>query len=195
MRLGIDIDDTITDTYEVLFNYAQRYNVEELHKSANINKEACTTHHYTSHMHNWNDEERETFWKKYYLEILSKVRLKTFAKEYLLKLAENNEIYLITARFDNENEDARKVTEEWLKQNGIKYNKLILDAEEKGKVAKENKIDVFIDDSFDNCKNVSREGIRTYIMDSRTNRALDESKENFMRVYSWAHLYQQLNLN
>lgn len=195
MRIGIDIDDTITDTYEVLFNYAQRYNVEELHKSAAINMGKCTSHHYTSFMHNWNDDEASKFWRKYYLEILGKVRPKTFAKEYISKLAENNEIYLITARFDDDTESAKKVTEEWLKDHGIKYDKLILKAEQKDIVAKENNIDIFIDDSFDNCQSVSNAGIKTYLMDSRTNRVLDESKENFSRVYSWAHLYQQLNLN
>jgi len=194
MRIGIDIDDTITDTYEVIFNYAQRYNVEELKKSAEINRGICTSHHYTAFMHNWNKEETDNFWKKYYIEMIKKIKPKTFARDYIERLAKDNEIYFITARFECEGESISDLTKEWLERENIKYDKLIVNAEDKAEIAMKNAIDIFIDDSFDNCKSVSSKGIKTYIMDSRTNRNIDESKENFSRVYSWAHLYQELKI-
>ena len=32
MRIGIDIDDTISNTYDILFNYAQKYTIEDIKK-------------------------------------------------------------------------------------------------------------------------------------------------------------------
>ena len=50
MNIGIDIDDTIANTYEVLFNYAQKYTIEDLKRSGKINRNGklythmyCTT--------------------------------------------------------------------------------------------------------------------------------------------------------
>lgn len=195
MRIGIDIDDTISDTYEVLFNYAQKYTVEELKKEINITpKKAYYDHNYTESIHGWNEEEAIGFWKKYYENMLKEVKPKTFAKTYIDKLAKNNEIYLITARFEVESLDIRKLTEVWLKKYQIPYNKLIINANDKAKIARENGIELFIDDSFENCKGVSNEGIRTFLMDSKANASIDVSDEKFERVYSWPHLYQEINL-
>ena len=57
MNIGIDIDDTIADTYEVMFAYAQKYTVEDLKKSAKIKElEDLTNHFYTRAMHSWTQE-------------------------------------------------------------------------------------------------------------------------------------------
>ena len=67
---------------------------------------------------------------------------------------EGNEIIFITARFSNSdfNIDVENITKYWLLQNDIPYDKLIINANEKQKVAIEEKIDVFLDDSIRNCE-------------------------------------------
>ena len=181
MKIGIDIDDTISNTYDVIFNYAQKYTIEELKREINIsNKKGYYDHNYTESIHGWNKVESVMFWEKYYKEILHKVRPKTFAKEYLNKIAEDYEIYLITARFDIPGLDVKKITEEWLSNYEIPYVKLITNANN--------------DDSFNNCRAVSDIGIKTYLMDSRPNSNIDLSEENFERVFSWPHLYQKIKL-
>ena len=195
MKIGIDIDDTISNTYDVVFNYAQKYTLEELKRDLNIsNNKSYYDHNYTESIHGWNKIETVVFWEKYYKEMLQNVRPKTFAKEYIDKLAENNDIYLITARFNLPGIDAKKITEEWLEKYEIPYVKLITNANNKDKIAKEYEIKLFIDDSFNNCKAVSNEGIKTFLMDSKANSSIDLSNENFERVYSWPHLYQKINL-
>ena len=100
MNIGIDIDDTISNTYEYLFPYAQQYTINELKKEIkNVNRNALD-HMYTTTFHNWNKEEEKEFFRKYYKEILNKVQPKEYAVEVINKLKkQGHKIYLITARF------------------------------------------------------------------------------------------------
>ena len=192
MKIGIDIDDTITNTYEVLFNYAQKYTTEELNKTGKIRNVDCLTHGYTEKSHDWTKEEANVFWSKYYHPMIKNVRPKIFAIEYIKELAKGNEIYLITARYDDETRTAEKLTIEWLEKYDVPYKELFVQAEDKLAVAKKVGIDVFIDDSFANCKQVSEGGIKSYMIESMINKNLDISNEKFERVYSWPHLYQEI---
>ena len=192
MIIGIDIDDTIADTYEVMFNYAQEYTANVLKREPIIKElNSCKTHFYTRELHSWNNEEEINFFNLYYEKILTNTKPKTLALEYLRELSKNNKIVLITARRKVDFLDVEKVTLKWIKENNIPYQKLIIDASDKQKIAEDEKIDVFIDDSFKNCKAVSDSGIKTYIMDSRVNRDLNDEK--IKRIYSWPHLYMELN--
>ncbi len=197
MIIGIDIDDTITDTYEVIFNYAQEYTVKVLNRDPKIKEVSdCASHYYTKVLHNWSDDENEKFWELYYEKNLKEVKPKTLVVEYLNKLkSEGNKLVLITARVQPENYkfNVEEETKKWLQKNNVPYDKLIINGNHKEKIAKEEKIDLFIDDSFKNCQAVSDVGIKTYIMDSRVNR--DLNRQDIERVYSWPHLYIKIKNN
>lgn len=192
MIIGIDIDDTISDTYEVMMNYAQEYTINVLKREPILNESVdCSNHFYTKYMHNWKDDEDLDFLNLYYEKILKEVRPRTLAIEYLRKLQEEgNKIILITARWECDFFDVRKTTENWLKENNVPCDKLIINAENKLIAAREEKVDVFIDDSFSNCEMVSNGGIKSYLMDSRVNKGL--KNEKIERIYSWPHLYMKL---
>lgn len=191
MRIGIDIDETIADSYEVAFAYAQKYTINELGRSGKIQNYVSEHHEYLNSMHNWNYEEEMNFFHKYYEKIIKQVKPFTFAVDTIEKLKkEGNEIVIISARWPEENFDVQAVTLEWLKANHIEYNDIVLNAENKGKVALDKKLDLFIDDSFKNCTDVANTGIKTYIMDTRTNKGLNA--ENITRVYSWPDIYDRI---
>ena len=62
MNIGIDIDDTISDTYTYFFNYAQEYTINDLKRSASINRDIkCFTHLYCAKMHSWSEDEEKDF--------------------------------------------------------------------------------------------------------------------------------------
>lgn len=190
MNIGIDIDDTISDTYSTLFPYAQKYTIEDLHKTGKINEyHKCATHKYVQAMHDWTEEEEKPFWKKYYEKCLSEAKIKLFAKETIDKLAKNNKIILITARWENEEKSIQKLTKQWLKDNEVYYDNIILDAQDKLKIAKEYNINLFIDDSFANCSKIAEAGIDTFMMDTKANS--EYNNEKITRVYSWPHVYQE----
>lgn len=191
MKIGIDIDDTIADTYELIMNYAQEYTIEFLKREPIIKHESCGNHYYAQYLHGWKQGEDIEFLNLYYKNIIEKVRPRTLSVNYLEKLKqEKNEIILITARWETDKFDVIELTKKWVKENNIPCDKLIINAENKLVAAKQEKLDIFIDDSFKNCKMVSDSGIRTYIMDTGVNRDLEDEK--IERVYSWPHLYMKL---
>lgn len=189
MRIGIDIDDTISDTFSALFPYAQKYTIEELGRTGKVDTLNAPNHMYTRTIHGWSEEEDKGFLDMYYEKFVKEVPVKILAKEYIDKLAKDNEIYIITARFKGRSADIEELTKQWLEENKIPYKQLIFDAQDKVKIAKELKLDLFIDDSYSNCKTLSENGIRTFIMDSKVNSRFD--LENVTRVYSWPHAYQE----
>jgi uncharacterized HAD superfamily protein len=145
-------------------------------------------------LHSWTEGEDLEFLKIYYEEIVNNARPRTLAVKYLKKLHdEGNKIVLITARWETDYFDVAKSTNEWVKRNNIPCDKLIINAENKLVAAQNENVDVFIDDSFSNCKMVSSAGIKTYLMDSRTNKGLKD--DNIERIYSWPHLYMKLKEN
>mgnify|MGYP004669563243 FL=1 len=192
MNIGIDIDDTISNTYDFLFNYAQKYTIIDKNKEIkNVNRNAIT-HMYTTTFHNWTDEEEKEFLNKYYEKIIKEVKPKMYAVEIINKLkAEGHKIYLITARFKMDNININLLTQKWVEENNIQYDKLIIDAQNKLEIAKENNIDIFIDDSIKNCETIANDGkIKTFIFDSIVN--INYKNEKITRVYSWPHLYQEI---
>lgn len=192
MRIGIDIDDTLTDTYELIFNYAQYFTANELKKEINQVDREKIKDRFTKNFHNWAKEDEEAFFDKYYETIVSNVRIKPFAKEIIDKLRdEKNEIYFITARFLSSKFDIEQATKKWLEENEIEYEGIYLNVSDKAKIIKENKIDILIDDNINNCLNAVENGIKTYIMDSLVNYSFKD--ERIERIYSWPHLYQVIN--
>ena len=192
MNIGIDIDDTISNTYEYLFPYAQIYTLDELNKEIkDVNRNAIT-HMYISTFHNWSKEEQKDFFIKYYDKIIKQVKPKLYAVDIINKLREEgHKIYLITARFQMNNFDVELETKRWLKENNIQYDKFIMNAQDKVSIAKQNNIDIFVDDAIKNCADMADTGIKTFIMDSIIN--LNYQNDKLTRVYSWPHLYQEIS--
>lgn len=191
MVIGIDIDDTIADTCEVLLNYAQEYTINVLKKEPILKEGSCNTHYYVQYLHGWENGEDIDFLNEYYEKVLVETKPKTLAIKYLQKLHdEGHKIVLITARWETDKFDVRKTTEEWVKNHNVPCDKLIINAENKLIACKNENVDLFIDDSFSNCQMVSKSGIKTFLMDTRANSGLKD--ENIERVFSWPHIYMKL---
>lgn len=191
MVIGIDIDDTISDTCEVMLNYAQEYTIDVLKREPILESKSCNNHFYIQYLHNWKEGEDIGFLECAYEKIITEAKPKTLAVKYLKKLHdEGNKIILITARWEAKNFDVKKTTEKWIEANDVPCDKLILNAENKLIAAKQENLDIFIDDSFSNCQMVSSSGIKTFLMDTRFNVGLNDEK--IERVFSWPHLYMKI---
>ena len=194
MNIGIDIDDTISETFETLLPYSQKYTIEDLKRESKIDFRAdLSNHFYIVYMNNWSEQEAIAFWSKYYAEILKQVNIKTFAAEVINKLKEQgHNIYLITARWDMPGDNIKEITRKWLEDKDVKYDELIINASDKTKLVEENKIDIFIDDSFNNCKSIAENtNSKVYMMTSRVNGNLNDDKVK--RVFSWPEIYDLIN--
>lgn len=197
MIIGLDIDDTITDTLSVMLAYAEKFTLEDLGREIEI-KEISSDMldpYYVQTLHSWNKEEELKFFQKYYKNMVEETMPFFFAVDIINKLrAEGHKIVLITARWDEITDygllEADKVTTAWLKKHGIEYDKLIVNAGNKGEAAEAEKVDVFVDDSLKNCLSVVSKGIKTFIMDNRCN--TNSNAEGITRVFSWPHLEHEI---
>ena len=109
MRIGIDIDDTITNSTEVVREYMEKYDnlyCDDKHLINKIDEIVRGT---------FADEAAKRFFKDFSKEMGNKIQLKDNAKEIIDKLKnDGNEIYIITARSDVYYENAQKFCEEYL---------------------------------------------------------------------------------
>ena len=191
MNIGIDIDDTIANTYDVLFKYVQEYTIHDIVTDREKTNRDMIAQMYRTNFRNGDKKQDKEFFNRYYEKTVLKVKPKINAIENIKKLKEEgNQIYLITARFPSEKFNIEELTKRWLKKYDIPYDKLILNSENKVITAKEHCIDIFVDDNIKNCTEMAKVGIKTYIMDTIVNK--DFIDENIERVYSWSQLYQKI---
>ena len=187
MRIGIDLDDTITKTDEILFKYAKIYNEEEK-ILFNINREEWNL----TKAFGWNEENIKEFFSKYLKSIYEEAEIKENAKERINKLKDDgNEIIIITARNTKSLKEVHEVCKDWLINNKINVDKIVVDGEDKAQKCLENKIDIFIDDNICNCENVYNNlKIPVLLMNGRYNK--DYQNPKIKRVYNWNEIYNEI---
>lgn len=186
MNIGIDIDDTINNLCDILLEYGTKYN-----KDNNIEYDIQPDKYDFNAAFGWNDENVQEFLSKYIEKCLKEVTVKEDAKKYIKKLKEEgNRIVIITSRNSEEcGPNVYKISEEWLKKNEIEADRIEQNCIQKVDKCRENKIDVFIDDNVDHCRDVSRElGINVILFNSIYN----QNETNFKRAYNWEEVYNEI---
>lgn len=188
MVIGIDLDDTINDLANQFIYYAKKYNQENL-IDYNIKENEWDF----DKAYGWDQKHEEKFLKTYIKEVLVKATVKKDASEFISKLKqEGHKIIIITARSRENYIGMYELTEIWLKDNNIKYDKLVLESENKDEKCLENNVDVFIDDSVKNCEKVYNAlKIPTYMFDSIYNQK--EENTHIKRVFSWKEIYKEIH--
>jgi len=178
MRIGIDIDDTITDTYEMLLPMiAVRYGVSlsKLYEEIPTYKKLDTM--FPDYTHFVSES----------LPVCAKITpVRDGAIEFITKLKEaGHEIYFITARNPKEFVEPYKISYDFLKVNKVPYDKLLVNVQRKDQQCLVEKIDLFIDDNNDNCRAVHKAGIETLQFGTIFTKKL----KNIERVESWQEVY------
>lgn len=196
MVIGIDIDDTLTNTSELLLAYAQKYDYEVLKREHSLDKNkvySIINGGQLEYGMDWTKAQANDFKESFHTKVLENAPIKSFAKEVIDKLMEEgNQIIFVTAR-NNEGDriqDSYKVSKNLLDQNDIKYHKIITECSDKLSVCRENNIDLFIDDKIETCLELKDGKIHTFLMNTPFNNQLDE--RNIVRVFSWIDLYYKI---
>ena len=186
MKYGFDLDDTLADTASVINKYAIKFDKEYLNGNGDLQDiNNSKSYYYFAEGLNWNKDNIAKFFEIYYLDILKEVQIKPFVKETINKLKkEKNEVYIITARRKREGEIVEKITNEWLKNNGILYDDLFINIKEKSKIVNQLKIDIFIDDSYENCIDVkTNTDAKVYMLSTKYNTGiLDKQLERINNI-------------
>ena len=182
MNIAIDIDDTITDTYETLIPMIGIYygvNIDKLLKTAPSYK-----------MLKNKLSGYESFVKTNFPIMANIVPLKKDVVKVLNKLKEDgHRIIIITGRNNDEYPDPYKISLDYLTKNNVPFDKLIVNAKDKAKQCILENIDVFIDDNTQICKAVEKTGIRTFQFATKFNK----KNKTLNKVDSWEDLYNKIS--
>lgn len=193
MRIGIDIDDTTVKTVDSMIKYADIFDKQLGGNGINGNMGLIVNRYYLKALYGWNDEEKNEFFSIYYRNILEECIAIPNSAEIIQKLKkEGHEIFFITARLTNvESCDTERITIKTLKENKIPYDGLIINASDKLIFCQEYGIEIFIEDSFETCKELEDNGIKTYLMTTQMNRNIDSG--NVERISDWLDLDEKIH--
>lgn len=192
MNIGIDIDGVLTDIERFEIDYGSKFCIEE-----EIPINIDVSKYLEIDRLGWSDKQAEKFWNKFLVKYVTESNARVFSAEIIKKLQENGyKIYIITAR----NEygmpkkyygKMQKLTKKWLKNQNIKYNKLIF-AQDKDKIKQclENNIDIMIEDCPNNILDISNK-IKVIKYDCQYNKNVQG--DNIITAYSWYHIYDIIN--
>lgn len=182
MKIGIDIDDTITDSYDIItsaYAYCTHSNKSRFYKLSYNDLE--------TKFPNYKD-----FTIKAFNKIIPYAKLKSNVKEVIDELHKMGyTIEIITARNNTEYPDPYSISYDYLKKNNVYFDKLNVNIANKGAYCKENNIDILIDDSIKNLENAKEYGIKTIIF----NNIFNENAEGHIRVNSWWDILNILKTN
>lgn len=168
MRIGIDLDDTICNTTEIVHE-----KIEEYANRIHLNP-----------LDIMNDEYlKQEFFNEYLEDIYTNVHVKKGAVDVIRRLrSKGNKIYIITARNNSSSKnikDVEKITKEWLDRNGIEVDEIVISAygDTKASACKKYLIDLMIDDNPYNYKIVSATGTPCLLFDDRGRYELKDNYE------------------
>ena len=181
MKIGIDIDDTITSFSEIYYAGVQKWCLE--------NGVICSGDQnlLSNNILDYMLDTRQ-IWKEVMFDTALNIECRSNAKEVINKLLnEGHEIYLITARSNDLKKDYTEKTLEWLKKKNIKYTDVYFSAGNKIEALTKLNIDVMIDDNIqvmDNTLSLNKKGI---IMNTMFNGNYCKCD----RAYTWYDVYRK----
>ena len=196
MKIGVDIDHTLTDIKSeisiAMFDYAKSlgkkvgdkpFYIEDVKDDGRIYQE----------YYDFTYEELMYFMSVIQEQIFNNATPRKGAREALEKLRkENDKIYIVTARDTEFHKDPYLLSEAWLKSNNIPYDKLIVNVRNKIPVCVREKLNVFIDDKLSNCVAISKVGIKTIQISSKRNTFNDvETFTNWNDIYNYIEDYKK----
>lgn len=185
MVIGIDMDDTICSTNELILVEADRYDKEVLGGSGIKDENA---YEFTEMM-GWEKEMKGKFFADRLEYIMSHAEIKPNAKEVINKLHdEGAKIIIISFRKGKYLADSYNLTKSWLDNNGVKYDKIYVDTGCKVDECLENNVNLFIDDKESHCEDVSNANIDVILFTNMYN----HSENRFVRKDNWQDIYDYI---
>jgi uncharacterized HAD superfamily protein len=180
MTIGLDIDDTMTDSSESYIEYAKKH----------FNSEDTVLINNILHGNNITSEIMN-FYDKYLLEILSNVSLKDNVKDVIDRLrTKGHKIILISARGYGLKPEQIDITNTYLQKHDIKVDNIIFKTRDKINACLENSIDLMIDDSVKVLEDLKANGINTLLFNSISNKHMKTSLDC---VNNWLGLEMYIN--
>lgn len=183
MKIGIDIDDTVMNTFDIIEEAARYFDKYFLE---NKGYQDITKYDFHERFY-WTSEEKKAFFNYFRKnKLYLKAKPKGDALYYLEKLYnEGYEIYFLTRRKKDEKLDILSITKNDLISKGFKFTDCYIGLSKKGEACKNLGIDVFIDDAVIQIEDVNNYGIKTILVDNWYNKEYKGLRaKNFQEIYN-----------
>lgn len=185
MKIGIDIDDTIAKTNEIIVEKALQYDKEFVKGKGFKDKNAYSF----MEMFYWTVLDVDGFFKylkktKYYAEVEPKEN----AAKVINKLREMGHKIVFITRRDN-NFKTKNLTKKWLKVHGFQYDKLLMNTKKKGEACTIEGINLFIDNDAKNVIDAKKYNVAVLLMKD----AYNKDVEGIRTVENWKEVYYYIN--
>lgn len=185
MKIGLDVDGVILDYERMLKTYGDLYDFLELNKEGIINRHE----HYLRDRYNWNEEERMNFVNKYFLELSQKTDFIPGAIDVINMLKnDGHELIVISARGGMVEEMKDDAINKFNKAK-LSFNKYYWQLNDKLEMAQKENIDFMIDDSYEVCKKLSENKIKTIYFRDKEMKKLEQN-EYLREVSNWGEIYR-----
>ena len=193
MKIGIDLDDTTFITVKSMLKYADKF--EEEISGVPTNRDSfglIKNRYYLKVLYGWDEKTKFDFFDKYYKNVLEECTIMPNADKTIKKLKEEGDtIHFITARLMNIKDcDTEAITKESLKKFNIPYDSLNLHISNKLSFCEKNEIDLLIEDSYETCRELTENGIKSILMTTKMNADIDA--QGIVRVNNWDEIYKEV---
>ena len=188
MKIAIDIDEVIV---EFLKGYLK---IHEDRSGIRVFFEDIFSYSLWKPLEIPEEEAMETMEEFYNSEHFDKLEIVEGARESILKLSENNELFFVTARPSS----LKKQTENFFHMN---FNGIPLRVfysgdyfggrKTKAEICKTLGISIIIEDNGYNAIDCARNGVKVFLLDKPWNKDY-ELHENVIRVKNWNEILEQL---
>ena len=156
MKIGIDIDDTLTNTKDIQLLYWQEYVTNHPKKGYDTNL--------PSTINDFGDEYVQNFWDTYREELSFYSSFKENASLVLNNLKKaGHKLCIITSRPDEKYQNLHQRLKEWFAENNIPIDIIYTNIRDKGSFCKDNNIDLFIDDDLKHIIKANSYNIKTIL--------------------------------
>ena len=99
MNIGIDVDDTISNSFEAIFADAQKFDIELGNSGEPKQYGRISDHNQIETLYShWTNEQIDEFWNKYFIKVLTIARPKDCATEVIKKLKEEGNNIVINKK-------------------------------------------------------------------------------------------------
>ena len=164
MRIGFDLDDTLSDNSGYMQAFWQNYIAQNNLPFKLVKKDTGNL----AEMFDWSKEVFLESWEKAGLDYLTGAPARKNAKVLLAQLQkEGHEVYVITQRFWG---DPYEISKNWLDSNGIPYDKLVVKAKDKLAACKEHNVNIYLDDKISAVDNLNQNGVKSIVMNTFFNK-------------------------
>ena len=195
MVLVFDLDDTVCETDK----FSEQY-IKQFFKQNNLPYQFINpTARFAEKKFDWDADTALRWYKQYGDEMMLNFPAKLNAVKVINRLHDlGHRIVIATARATDWHTNPKEITEMWLANNGIKYDKLCLGRVDKELICEAEHADVFVDDDINITGRVAEHlgntGIQVFLATSDYNKSIQE-QPGVTRVKDFKDIIRQISIN